>query len=504
MKPRLLLVDDNELNLTTLDAVLSADTYDLHTATDGHAACEAALRLQPDLVLLDVMMPGMDGYDVCRFIRSQPSIESVPVVMITALNDRQSRIQGLQAGADDFISKPFSLEELRARVRTITRLNRARVIGESRARFERLFALAPSAIFVISPTGVIHSANDRADALLGWTTPGEGERKSILDVLPPEPAAQIRARLELLFGTGQPPPPPSHIRLPAKEGLRIWHPTLVRLEGREPLALLSLDDVTAEVTAKENAENLNQRLEALVRERTSRLEEANKLLMSYALFVAHDLRSPLSAVKGYLSLATALPGPIPPGPKNCLEKAAGAALVIEEMITETLALAAEQNSGTLPAKLMDPTLAIQRLWGKLMSLGPDPKPTLKLQPLPNIYATQPLIDRVFFNIVSNAIKYSSTRPDPVVEIGALDTPEGPALYVRDNGVGFASEEGAALFNAFSRLSTSEGHDGLGLGLSLIARLIRSYQGRIWAEGRPGEGATFYVWLPSPANPAPQS
>lgn len=494
--PRLLLVDDHELNLTTLEDVLGADHYEMHIARDGHAACDAALRLRPDLILLDVMMPSMDGYDVCRFVRAQPSIQSVPVVMVTALNDRESRIKGLQAGADDFISKPFSLEELRARVRTITRLNRARVIGEQRARFERLFAITPSAILVVGPDGIVQSVNERARELLGWSPAAPDDRRALAELLPPDAATRIAERVGALFGRPAPEPTSAHLRISSPAGPRIWNLSVVRLDDRAALALVSLDDITAEVTAKENAESLNERLESLVRERTERLATANKLLMSYALFVTHDLRSPLTAVKGYLSLAGTLPGPIPVTAATCISKAAAAALIMEEMITETLALAAEKNSGQQPARLVDPTPSIRRVASKLLSLAKDPKPELVVHPLPPLLTTLPLIDRVFFNLIANAIKYSASRPNPKIEVGAADTPQGPALYVRDNGVGFSNQEGAELFKEFSRLSTAEGHDGLGLGLSLVARLVHSHHGRIWAEGRVGEGATFYVWFPS--------
>ena len=99
----------------------------------------------PDLILLDVMMPGMDGFEVCRSLRADPLLAEVPVVMVTALDDRDSRLQGIEAGADDFVSKPFDRVELRARVRTIARLNRYRqllvVNRQLESKIDRLSAL---------------------------------------------------------------------------------------------------------------------------------------------------------------------------------------------------------------------------------------------------------------------------------------------------------------------------------------------------------------------------
>ena len=497
MSACILLVDDHDLNLATLEAILGSDGYEIHCVKDGVAACEAVLQLRPDLVLLDVMMPRMDGYEVCRRIRAMPEVESVPIIMVTALNDRESWISGIAAGADDFISKPLSSAELRARVKTVVRLNRARVISEQRVRFQRLFDLAPSAILVVRADGVIVSANDQARVRFAAAATGVNlsavlasptgqEAQELIDAVFASPVggAPVERRLSSTTANGQ----VSH-----------WHVSGAFLDERaEPLALLSLDDVTAEVVARETAEQTSRRLDELVRERTARLEEANRLLMSYTLFVAHDLRSPLSAVKCYLSLVTGARTPLPPDVLNFVNHAVLAAGMIEEMITDTLALAAGENAAHRPSKSIDPKPVIEKLCGKLAMLHDGPEVSITVKKLPLVLGTAPLLERIFFNLVSNALKYSAGNPNPIIEIGAVDTPDGAAIYVRDNGVGFSPEEADALFSEFTRLSTSAGHEGLGLGLSLVARLIHSHKGRIWAESKPGEGATFYVLLPAPS------
>ena len=128
----ILIVDDNPTARETLVAMLEGENYDLRLAQDGAHALQMLEQLQPDLILLDVMMPGMDGFEVCRRIRSTPPRAEVPIIMLTALDDRESLVRGIESGADDFLSKPADRRELTARVRTITRLNRYRTLVEQR------------------------------------------------------------------------------------------------------------------------------------------------------------------------------------------------------------------------------------------------------------------------------------------------------------------------------------------------------------------------------------
>jgi putative two-component system response regulator len=130
----ILIVDDESAGRETLEALLVAHGYTLLFASNGTEALEQATSATPDLILLDVMMPGMDGFEVCRRMRQNPLLAEVPIIMLTALDDQDSRIEGIEAGADDFISKPFNRTELRARIRTITRLNRYRLLMNERAR----------------------------------------------------------------------------------------------------------------------------------------------------------------------------------------------------------------------------------------------------------------------------------------------------------------------------------------------------------------------------------
>jgi len=124
MSARILIVDDMLANLRLMEAKLSAEYYEVATASNGEDALALAQRWLPDLVLLDVMMPGMDGYEVCSALKASRETEHVPVVMLTALGDADARVRGLEVGADDFLTKPVEDGTLFARVRSLVRLKR--------------------------------------------------------------------------------------------------------------------------------------------------------------------------------------------------------------------------------------------------------------------------------------------------------------------------------------------------------------------------------------------
>ena len=177
MTARVLIVDDVPANLKLLDVKLTAEYFDVLKASSGMEALEAAKEQQPDIILLDVMMPGMDGFEVCRRLKAMPETEHIPVVMVTALDQPKDRVQGLEAGADDFLTKPLNDLALFARVRSLVRLKM--VTDELRMREatgQRIGALgtkegdavlmsAPGRILVIDdrPTSLKRIAETLAD-----------------------------------------------------------------------------------------------------------------------------------------------------------------------------------------------------------------------------------------------------------------------------------------------------------------------------------------------------
>ncbi len=185
-KSKILIVDDDPAGRRAMEAPLLSDEYNLVLAQDGPQALELAHTLQPDLILLDVMMPGMDGYEVCRRLRADLLLAEVPIIMVTALDDRSSKLQGLAAGADDFLSKPFDRAELRARVQTITRLNRYRSLNAERIQFRWIIDTADEGYVLL----------DEHDHILYLNRPAA----RLLNLEDANPAAAAKSNSTRLFG----------------------------------------------------------------------------------------------------------------------------------------------------------------------------------------------------------------------------------------------------------------------------------------------------------------
>lgn len=135
---KILIVDDDPHGIATLEAILHNQGYEILQADNGMNALKLAQEIMPDLLLLDVMMPGMNGFEVCKRLRATPRLAEVPIILLTALDDRASRLQGIECGADDFLTKPIDRQELRLRVKTILRLDRYRTLLTQRENLHQM------------------------------------------------------------------------------------------------------------------------------------------------------------------------------------------------------------------------------------------------------------------------------------------------------------------------------------------------------------------------------
>jgi two-component system cell cycle response regulator len=200
---RILVVDDIEANIRLLEAKLSADYYDVLTATSGPEALAVAAAEEPDIILLDVMMPGMSGFEVCRRLKDDNATRHIPVVLVTALDGRDDRIQGLEAGADEFLTKPIDELMLMSRVRSLTRLKA--VMDELRRREasgRRMGVIGPSGVNLNGTGGRIVVVDDHERQGPKLVAELSGEHRVQLAASPEAAAQMPKGHVDLFIVNG--------------------------------------------------------------------------------------------------------------------------------------------------------------------------------------------------------------------------------------------------------------------------------------------------------------
>jgi signal transduction histidine kinase len=255
--------------------------------------------------------------------------------------------------------------------------------------------------------------------------------------------------------------------------------------------LQNLADTTA--VALENA-TVYEELERRVQERTHQLQQVNLELESFSQTVAHDLRSPLNAVIGFAELLTERELPAHTV-QTFSNEIATAGRRMNNLIGALLEFARDAAVEVNKAPLELSSLA-REVAGQLRMGGTYANARIDIADDLHAVADAALLEVALTNLLGNALKYSAKVPAPHVELGTHREDDGTTVYfVRDNGAGFDPAQSARLFAPFQRLHDKREFAGNGVGLATVARIVRRHGGRIWAEGEPGKGATFYFTLP---------
>jgi light-regulated signal transduction histidine kinase (bacteriophytochrome) len=236
--------------------------------------------------------------------------------------------------------------------------------------------------------------------------------------------------------------------------------------------------------------DLNKKLERNIEE----LEAANKELEAFTYSVSHDLRSPLRAIHGYTKILTEdYEDKIDADGKEIMNNVMRNAKKMGQLIDDLLTFS-RTGKKELQRKDIDMTELAKNTVKELKTIISPFNAQVNILQLPPVNADYNLMSLVLGNLISNAIKYSATKEKPVVTIGASTRKEGVVYYVEDNGVGFSMQYYDKLFGVFQRLHSAEEFEGTGVGLALVKRIISRHGGKIWAEAKEGQGATFYFTL----------
>jgi PAS domain S-box-containing protein len=502
----ILAVDDTPESLALLVRTLTPLGYRVRPADSGELALAAAAAEVPDLILLDVRMKGIDGIEVCRRLKEGEATRDVPVLLISAFADVKDWVAGLQAGAADYISKPFQVEELLRRVKTHLALRKASdslalqaaELRESEARFRTYVEAAPHAIIVLDGGGRILDCNPAGLEMLGLDA---GTLKSMtiqqfLDAASQEAVPQAIAEI-LATGSHE-----REYRMARPDGVRVW----VNLRATK----LEEDRIMAfcvDISGRKAAEDE-------LRESQAQLAIASRLASMGALVAgaAHEINNPLAAVLSGQTFARDVVQDV----KKRIQDVAPLDRegVLRAFAEADEALADAQNGGRRVARIVKDMAAFARLDPgrdrvKLSDVVREsmrrlPSPVAEAagivvedHPAPDVVASARDIGQVVENLVTNAAR--ATRPgergEIVIRTSTADS--GSArLEVTDHGTGIDPGIRDRIFDPFFTTRPVGDGRGTGLGLAISHAIVTAHGGTLTFESQVGQGSTFRMDLPA--------
>jgi two-component system, cell cycle response regulator len=470
---RVLLIDDNPYALQTVQSALVGTGYDVDTATNGAEGLEKAAAAPPDVVLLDLVMPGMSGIEVLRQLRANPVLAEVSIVVVTSLDDRATRLEALGAGADEFLGKPINVPELRARLRTLSKVNRYRRLSDERARLAWLAEGSADGFVLLNADGTIAWTNESARRYLDLPARPSDVGVRFLD----------RARALYSFGPGgtfdegsliRGEKAERHLVRPASaKAPALWLRVDLFYAGGEGISVC-LRDVTAAFTSFRDSWTIGHVL-------------------------GHKLRTPLSGVLGILEVISE-----------------GRRELSREDLDEWIDLMRVQ-SGRLKEHLLDLTRLVQRTIqgdagepcspadlsaaarGAADLAGLEAPVAVVVEAEEEVLFALPAsrLEPILFELFRNSVR-AHPEGKPRIEL-RLRRPEPGilALEVLDDGVHLPPEALQQLWRPCYQLEavpTGEA-PGTGLGLSYVALLVAEAGGAVKLENRgdrPGIRVTIRV------------
>lgn len=259
---------------------------------------------------------------------------------------------------------------------------------------------------------------------------------------------------------------------------------------REPFRRLRIE-VGERKRAEAALRQLNLSLEQRVAQRTRQLEQANKELESFSYSVSHDLRAPLRAIDGFSQiLSKNYEQQLDARGQDYLNRVRRASQRMGELIDDILHLSHISRQQVVRSAV-DITRMASSIAENLRQANPERQAEFSIAPGMAIDADPKLVRIALENLMGNAWKFTSAKADAKIEVGIVSGASVPTILVRDNGAGFNMDYAHKLFNAFQRLHSASDYEGTGIGLATVLRIVQRHGGRAWAEGKEGEGATFY-------------
>lgn len=530
--PAILIIDDSLTYRQELSESLHNAGYTVAMAASGEEGLRIAADLRPDALVVDGVMPEMDGTAVVRRIRLDPGLHATPCLLLTASEGAAGEVVALDAGSDAYVRKGEGTQVVLARLGAMLRAAAPRdgVRAATLLGPKRILAVDDSITYLegiaeqlqVDGYEVIkaHSgeealellAVEEVDCILldllmpglsGTETCRQIKQSSVLRNIPlimltahDEPEAMIdgmnagaddyvakAAGFEVI-----------RARLRAQLRRKQFEDEKRRI--REELLRKQAEADAAHAAAearKELLEQLSQK-NAELAVHIGELERLNKELEVFAYSVSHDLRQPLRAMDGFSKVLLEDYGAaLDEQGRHYLQRIRAGAQRMGDLIDGLLTLS-RVNQKPIEKRAIKLDALARRVFQRLHEADPSRSVEVIVQPDLDADGDPHLMESVLENLVGNAWKFTAKRPDARIEVGARLADDRRVFYVRDNGAGFDMNYSNKLFGPFQRLHSSKEFQGTGIGLATVQRILHRHGGRIWAESQPERGATFFFSL----------
>ena len=502
----ILIVDDDPRTLLAMEALLSGPGRNTVTAASGQDALRWLLRQDFSVILMDVRMPDMDGFETADLIRQNERLRHVPIIFLSAIDTLEADVyRGAAKGAVDYLFKPVVPEVLKAKVSVFVDLFhinerlKLKAIQQSEERFRLLVeSMQDYAIFMLDPEGRVTSWNIGAERIEGF------QHEEIIG----EPFARFYTTEDQAQGF-----PEQALRYAAtngrseqegwrvrKDGARFWANTVVSALLDERKNLVGFSVVTRDLTEKKRVEEVLRESEAKLRRQAQELEQqliASGRLVSLGVItasMAHEFNNPLGIVMGFTQQLLSEFEPNTPN-HQALKIIDEETKRCQRIIQELLQYSRPKNADLCPTDVkqaIDKTMNMvaNRLYKQKIETR-----AMIADDLPLIPADPQQLEQVLINLFLNAIDAMPKGGNLEVEAALKATQENtPSLVITviDSGSGIDQEDLAKIFQPF--FSAKKGK-GIGLGLSISERIIKNHGGTLAVESMPGKGTTFRIHLP---------